>query len=303
MKLLITGSTGLLGSACKRLLEKSYTIQESSGVDLRNPQAVYWMFQRLNPDLVIHAAAKVGGVKANRDNPVAFLEENVHINGNVIAACHAFGVKKLVFVATSCMFPKDATIPVKESSLFHGPLEPDVEAYAQAKIMGHILCNAYRREHGCNFVTCAPSNLYGPNDSYELESAHVIPALIRKAVEAKASKTKMKVWGSGDAIRDFLHADDAAAAIKVILEKYSSPEVISIGSGRGTTIRYLADTIAFIAGVKGIEWDDSQPTGIHAKTFDISKLKSLGWEPSVQLQHGLSQVYSDYINDIDIRKR
>lgn len=300
-KVLVTGSRGLLGSACVRLLSQTYIVLQAD-CDLRNHQEVYWMFQRLMPDYVIHCAAKVGGVKANRDNPVAFIEDNIAINSNVIAACHAFGIQKLVNIGTSCMFPKNAPVPVKESSFQNGPLESDVEAYASAKILAYMTCKAYKHQHGSRFVTCCPANLYGPNDSYG-EEAHVIPALIRKASEAATSGTKMKVWGDGSAVREFLHADDAASAIKLVLENYESSDLISIGSGVGTSIKELAETIAKAFSVNGIEWVPSEPTGIQKKTFDISKLKALGWEQRVGLKYGISSVCSDYKHDINIRKR
>lgn len=298
-KVLITGSRGLLGSACTRLLSKDCIVLTPPD-DLMAAQKVYWMFDRLRPDYVIHCAAKVGGVKANRDQPVDFIEQNVTINGNVIAACHLFDVQKLVNIGTSCMFPRNAPTPVKESSFMTGPLEPSVEAYATAKILAYQLCNAYRRQYGRKFVTVCPSNIYGPNDNYG-PSGHVIPALVRSAFEAKKSGECMKVWGDGSAIREFIHSDDAAAAIKLVMESYDAPELISIGSGRGIPIRTLATMIASIVGVDNIEYDLSQPVGIQEKTFDTSKLKSMGFTASIELHDGLVGVCEDFKNNINIR--
>ncbi len=301
-RILVTGSRGLLGSACKRLFSKTDEVLETGKADLRNRGDVYWLFNHLRPDYVIHCAAKVGGVKANRDNPVEFIEDNVSINSNVIAACYLFGVKKLVNIGTSCMFPENAPVPVKESSFMTGPLNPDVEAYAQAKILAYSLCNAYRRQHNCNFVTVAPCNLYGPNDNYS-ETAHVIPGLVKKAVKAKETASALKVWGNGSSIREFLHSDDAASAIKVVLEKYDSPELISIGSGESTTIRYLANLIGHHTGIDLIEWLPGEPTGIQEKTFDTTKILGLGWQTSISLFDGIGQVCLDYKNNINIRDK
>lgn len=258
------------------------------------------MFNHLRPKYVIHCAAKVGGVKANRDNPVDFLEQNVTINSNVIVACHVFGIKKLVNIGTSCMFPKDAPTPVRESSYMTGPLEPSVESYAMAKMLAFATCNAYRSQHGCDFVTTTPCNLYGPNDNYG-PSSHVIPALIRSAFEARKSGKPMKVWGDGSATREFLHSDDAASALKIILADWNLPELINIGSGHGTTIKELASLIANIVGVNEVEWVKTEPTGIQNKTFDISKITWLGWRPKISLEDGLAQACKDYEFSTNVR--
>ncbi len=299
---LVTGSSGLLGSACVRAMQGEYMVlsRPSGAIDLRSRSDADYLIRELRPDYVIHCAARVGGVKANRDRPVEFIEENVLINGNVISACHRFGVQRLVNIGTSCMFPKDAQIPVKESSFQTGPLAPDVEAYASAKILAHITCKAYRHQYGCRFITVCPANLYGPNDNYGSD-AHVIPALIRKAFEAKRSGQKMKVWGDGSATREFLHSDDAARAIKIALEKYDSDDLLSIGSGVSTSIMELATMISLLVGANGVEWLKTEPTGIQDKTFDVSRLKALGWSQQIGLFNGISSVCDDYEDGRGIR--
>ena len=286
----------MLGSACVKVLSKSYEVVTAGDekIDLRNKDEVYWLFNRLNPSAVIHCAARVGGVKANRDHPIDFIYDNVAINGNIIAACHAFGVKKLVNIGTSCLYPKNAPVPVREESFMTGPFEPDVEAYSAAKLLAYYTCRAYRSQHGCNFVTACPANLYGPNDKYNKESSHVIPALILKAFEAKKEGKKLKVWGDGSAVREFMHSHDAAEAIKIVLERFDGSGLVNIGSGTGTTIKAISEAIAGIAGCKGVEYDTSQPVGIQEKTFDVSKLTALGFKPRIDLETGLKMACDEY---------
>lgn len=295
MRLLVTGHSGLLGSACVRVLGKYYDVVTAGDerVDLRNRDEVYWLFNRLNPELVVHCAAKVGGVKANRDDPVGFLEDNLAINSNVISACHLFRVKKLVNIGTSCLYPKECPVPVREESFMSGPFEPDVEAYAAAKLLAHYTCRAYRSQHASNFITVAPCNLYGENDNYG-PSAHVIPGLIARAFEAAATGKPLTVWGDGSAVREFLHSNDAAEAIRFALERFDSPELLNIGSGVGTSISELARLICGIVGVPSVQYDESQPVGIHEKTFDISKITALGWKPRIDLQSGLRRACEEY---------
>ncbi len=290
-RLLITGNRGLLGGACVNAFKNAgYAVFTPSGEDLRDKSAVYWLFNKLQPLAgVIHCAAKVGGVKSNRDYPVQFIDENLAINSNVIGAAHAFGVQKLVNIGTSCLYPKDSPVPVKETSLMTGPFEPSVAAYATAKLVAYALCNAYRSQHGRNYVTVCPGNLYGDNDNYG-KSAHVIPSLIHRAHEAHAEGKPLTAWGDGSAIRDFLHADDAAEAIRVVYEKWDSPDLINIGSGMGTTIKHVAEMISPVA----IQWDNSEPTGIQEKTFDITRIRSLGWIPTISLEDGLFRTILDH---------
>lgn len=293
----ITGHRGLLGSACVRRFAPDYRII-TSNFDLKDEAATRYFISNERPDFLIACAAKVGGVRANRDNPVAFLEENLRIQNNVISSAAEFGVEKLIFIGTSCMFPRDASLPVRENSLLTGKLEDSVEAYAVAKIAGWRLCKAYWEERGKRFMTVNPSNLYGPGDNYDPDSAHVIPALIYKTWLAMRESKLLEVWGDGTAVREFLHVDDAANAIATVLEKWDSPEVINIGTGVGTTIKELAETIASVAGYKGmVVWDGSQPTGIPRKTFCAEKLHSLGWTAKVSLQEGLAATWKDFVNN------
>jgi len=293
MKLLVTGHRGLLGRAVIRQCSDDYQIV-TTNCDLRDAKYTKYIFEEHRPDFVINCAARVGGVKANRDEPVEFLTQNLEIQNSVFAAAHAVGVKKLVNVATSCLFPREASVPVKEESLLTGPFEPDVAAYAAAKLAGYFLCRAYRSQYGHHWTTCAPANLYGPNDNYGI-SAHVVPALIARLDHANANKIPLRVWGSGVAVREFMYVDDAADAIKLVLEKYDSPDLISIGTGVGTSIKELADALVSIMEFEyGVEWDASQPTGIPKKTFDVSKLKALGFVSKTTLQEGLRNTIEDY---------
>ncbi len=300
-RILVTGSRGLLGSACKRLFSKTDEVLETGKADLRNRGDVYWLFNHLRPDYVIHCAAKVGGVKANRDNPVEFIEDNIQLNQNIIAACHVFGVKRLVNIATSCIYPDGCKTPISEKMIMTGQFQIDVESYSAAKLLAYMTCRAYNRQHGSLFFTAVPCNLFGPNDNYG-PSGHVIPSLIHRAFEAKKNNTPLVVWGNGKAIREFLHSDDAAEAIKLVLEKWDSAELINIGSGRGVSIGTLAEIIADIVGVKDIQFDENQPTGIKEKTFDISKIKSIGWLQKTELENGLFNTCEEYKNSVSSGK-
>ncbi len=265
--------------------------------DLRDERAVRNLIKEYKPERVIHCAAKVGGVMANRDNPVAFMLDNLRMQNNVIEACAKAHVEKLCFVGTSCMFPRDASMPVQESSLFTGRLEDSVEAYAIAKIAGWRLCKAYHEQYGLKFVTIAPSNIYGPNDNYS-DEAHVVPALIRRFHQTLATSSTIKVWGDGSAVREFIYSEDVASAVRVILDKWESPEVINVGTGLGTSIKELAELIiktgSFGSMAKEIEWDTEKPSGIPRKTFDVSKLAGLGWKPRYSLEKGLELTWKDF---------
>jgi GDP-L-fucose synthase len=301
-KLLITGHRGLLGSACVRRFKDEFEILTTNG-DLRDYSYVSYWFSEYEPDYVINCAAKVGGVKSNRDEPVPFITDNLAIQMAVFHAAHKSGVKKLVNIGTSCLFPKDAPLPVKEESLMSGPFNPDVAAYASAKLSGYFLCQAYWKQYGRKFITVAPSNIYGVNDNYGV-SAHVVPALMNRMEEAKESGGPLKAWGDGTAIREFIYADDAADALAAVLEKYDSPEILNIGTGVGITIRELTKELAAVMGYDGsVMWDHSQPTGVQEKTFDVSKLKALGWTPKTSLREGLEKMYADYTNNPNIRSK
>jgi GDP-L-fucose synthase len=295
--ILITGHQGLLGSALTRRFLKNprYRVL-TTPKNLISLETTQGVFQDLKPTCVIHCAAKVGGVKANRNYPVNFLLENLRLQNNVIQCSHEWGVRRLVFIGTSCLFPREVEMPVREESLLTGRFEPDVEAYAIAKLAGWRLCKAYYEQYGHMYVTACPSNLYGPNDNYASESAHVIPALMAKLKHSLEADIPFQVWGAGDQVREFLHSDDAASAIEIVLDRWTSPEVINIGSGKGTTIFELVKTLIEIAGKKPehVVWDCGQPTGIPRKTFDISKLRALGWEPKITLREGLESTWKEF---------
>lgn len=293
MKILVTGHRGLLGSACARKLSYGNRILTIDG-DLRDREMVREWFMLNRPNYVINCAAKVGGVKANRDQPVDFLKDNLAIQTNVIEASADFGVDKLVSIGTSCLFPKDAPLPVSEDSLLTGPFDPSVQAYAIAKLAGYALCKAYYDQHGKNFTTACPANLFGPGDNFG-PSAHVIPGIMNRLQDSIIHNKPLVVWGNGSAIREFLYVDDAASAIQVIMEKWNKPDAINVGTGAGISIRALVTILMEVTGADvPVIWDDSQPTGIQNKTFDISKLKSLGWSPSTSFIDGLEATWKDF---------
>jgi len=293
----IAGHRGLVGSAVLRKLTgegfSRLLTRTRSELDLTNRAAVEEFFSREKPALVVVAAAKVGGIKANNDHPVAFLTENLLIQSNLIGAAHAHGVRKLLFLGSSCIYPKHAPQPIPESALLGGPLEPTNEAYAIAKIAGIKLCQAYHREYGANFISAMPTNLYGPKDNFDLETSHVLAALLRKAHEAKTSGAhEIVVWGSGTPRREFLHVDDVASACFFLLQNYESPEIINIGTGTDLTVRELAEMICDVVGFKGkLTWDASKPDGTPRKLLDITKIESLGWKPTIALREGIVQTY------------
>ena len=293
----IAGHRGLVGSAIVRKLTAEgfnrLLTRTRAELDLTNHQGVDQFFAREKPAIVVVAAAKVGGIKANNDQPVEFLLENLQVQNNLIHAAHESGVRKLLFLGSSCIYPKLAPQPIPESALLGGPLEPTNEAYAIAKIAGIKLCQAYDREYGANFISAMPTNLYGPNDNFDLETSHVLAALLRKAHEAKTSGAReIVVWGSGKPRREFLHVDDLAAACLFLLENYDSPEIINIGTGTDLTIRELAELVCDVVGFDGaLTWDASKPDGTPRKLLDISKIRSLGWESTISLREGLVRTY------------
>src|SRR5256885_6670953 len=291
-KIFVAGHRGMVGSALVRRLKSegfsNLLVRDRSKLDLKN--AVTEFFAQEKPALVILAAAKVGGIKANDDFPAEFLLENLRIQNNVIHAAHDAGVRKLLFLGSSCIYPKFAPQPIPETALLSGPLEPTNEAYAIAKIAGIKLCHAYAREYGANFISAMPTNLFGPNDNFDLDTSHALPALLRKAHEAKTSGAReLVVWGSGRPRREFLHVDDLASACLFLLENYDSPEIINVGCGEDISIRELAELICEIVGFGGkLSWDTSKPDGTPRKLLDVSKLRNLGWRPSVTLREGIA---------------
>lgn len=302
-KIYVAGHTGLVGSAVIRLLKargfSNLLTRSRSALDLRDEQAVRDLFLDEKPQLVILAAAKAGGIKANIDAPVEFLIENLQIQNNVIRAAHEAGARKLLFLGSSCIYPKFAPQPIPESALLSGPLEPTNEAYAVAKIAGIKLCQAFVREYGANFISLMPTNLYGPGDDFDLDTSHVLAALLRKAHEAKMSRAgEMVVWGTGTPRREFLYVDDLAAAVLFLLEQYDSSEVINVGSGEDISIRELAELICDVVGFRGeVKWDRSKPDGTPRKLLDISKIRSLGWTPTVGLRDGIARVYEWFLDN------
>src|SRR5436309_1620043 len=300
-KIFVAGHRGMVGSALVRRLEaeafSNLLTRERAQLDLADESAVAKFFAEERPAIVIVAAAKVGGIKANNDYPVEFLVENLRIQNNVIRAAQENGVRKLLFLGSSCIYPKFAPQPIPETALLSGPLEQTNEAYAIAKIAGVKLCQAYDREYRTNFISAMPTNLYGPNDNFDLETSHVLAALLRKAHEAKTKREReLVVWGSGTPRREFLHVDDCASACLFLLEKYDSPEIINVGSGEDVTIRELAELICDVVGFDGeLTWDKTKPDGTPRKLLDTTKIRALGWQPSIPLQQGIAQAYEWFV--------
>jgi GDP-L-fucose synthase len=302
-KIFVAGHLGMVGSAMMRRLEtdgfSNLVVRDSSQLDLIDGPAVGQFFIDEKPAVVILAAAKVGGIKANNDYPVEFLLDNLRIQNNVIRSAYQTGVRKLLFLGSSCIYPKLAPQPIPESALLTGPLEPTNEPYAVAKIAGIKLCQAYAREYGANFISVMPTNLYGPNDNFDLETSHALAALVRKAHEAKMRGEKqLVVWGTGIPRREFLHVDDLAAACLLLLEHYDSPEIINIGCGEDVTIRELAELISDVVGFDGeLVWDKTKPDGTPRKLLDITRMRALGWEPKISLRNGIARTYEWFLGN------
>jgi GDP-L-fucose synthase len=302
-KIYIAGHRGMVGSAIHRnLLSKGFSnflLRTSSELDLRNQLAVNEFFETERPDYVFLAAARVGGIIANNTFRADFIYENIMIQSNVIHASYATKVKKLLFLGSSCIYPKMAPQPMSEDALLTGVLEYTNEPYAIAKIAGIKMCDAYRDQYGCNFISVMPTNLYGPNDNYDLQHAHVLPSLIRKFNEAKKNNSPaVTVWGTGSPRREFLHADDLASACYFLMENYNSVGLVNIGTGTDLTIAELAGMIKEIVGYDGtIVFDQTKPDGTPRKLLDVSKLNGLGWKHSIQLRDGIASVYDAYKNE------
>jgi len=298
-KLYIAGHRGMVGSALHRkLLAEGYdniVTRTSAELDLRNQQAVADFFAAEKPDYVFLAAAKVGGIMANNTYRADFLYDNLMIEANIIHQAYRAEVKKLLFLGSSCIYPKMAPQPLKEEYLLTGVLEPTNEPYAIAKIAGIKMCDAYRSQYGCNFISVMPTNLYGPNDNYDLANSHVLPALLRKFHDAKVQGlAEVTVWGTGAPLREFLHADDLAAACLYLMEHYNSDGLVNVGVGEDLSIRELAELVKAITGYEGaIVWDTSKPDGTPRKLMDVSKLQGMGWKASIALREGIAAVYAE----------
>ncbi len=295
-KVFVAGHKGLVGSAIVRRLERDGIeplVVDRHALDLRDQRAVDQWFAKARPDAVILAAAKVGGIHANNTRPVEFLLDNLRIQNAVIPAAHAHGVRKLVFLGSSCIYPKLAPQPIQESALLTGPLEPTNDAYALAKIAGIRLCQAYRQQHAFEAISLMPTNLYGPNDNFHPIDSHVLPGLIRRFHEAQnAGAERIVIWGSGTPRREFLHVDDLADACIFLLANYDSGEVINVGVGKDISILELAQLIAKIVGFRGtIEHDLSKPDGTPRKLLDVGKLSALGWTARIGLEEGIAETY------------
>lgn len=302
-KIYVAGHTGLVGSAIVRNLQsKGYTniiTRTHKELDLTNQEAVRKFFEEERPEYVFLAAAKVGGIRANSTYPADFIYENLMIECNVIKAAHDYKVKKLLFLGSSCIYPKMAPQPIKEEYLLSGYLEPTNEAYAIAKIAGLKMCQYFKRQYGDNFISCMPTNLYGPNDNFDLENSHVIPALIRKFHEAKIeNKPYVEIWGTGTPRREFLYVDDMADACVFLMENYDGEETVNVGTGKDVTIRELAEIISKVVGYKGeLKFDTSKPDGTPRKLLDVSKLNELGWKYKVELVDGIRKTYEWFLEN------
>ena len=301
-KIFVAGHRGMVGSAILRKLQKegfaNLVVRTSAELDLRNQQVVADFFAAEKPDYVFLAAAKVGGIVANNTYRADFLYENLAIQNNVIHSAYVNGVKKLMFLGSSCIYPKLAPQPLKEEYLLTGPLEPTNEPYAIAKIAGIKMCDAYRDQYGCNFISVMPTNLYGYNDNYHPENSHVLPALIRKFHEAKAKgEQTVTIWGSGSPMREFLFADDLADACYFLMQNYNEPNLINIGTGEDLSIKDLALLIKEVIGFEGeMIFDTSKPDGTPRKLMDVSKLHALGWKHQIELKQGIALAYQDFLS-------
>ena len=299
--LYIAGHRGLVGSALLRNLQKhgyrNVIVRTRDELDLRNAGDVRQFFSKTRPDAIVVAAARVGGIKANYDFPVEFLLENLQIQNNLISAGFDFGVKKLLFLGSSCIYPKLAAQPIQEEAFLSGYLEPTNEPYAIAKIAGIELCQAYARQHGANFISAMPTNVYGPRDNFDLETSHVLAALIRKVYEAKLeNRREVVIWGTGTPRREFLHSDDLAEALRFLLENYDSPQIINVGSGYDVSIRELAQIVAKVVEVEvELVFDTSKPDGTPRKLLDIGRLQKLGWRPRISLEDGIRDTYQWFL--------
>lgn len=300
----VAGHRGLVGSALWRALEAagagSLIGWSSKELDLRDRQATFDAITEAKPDIIIDAAAKVGGIMANSTYPVEFLRDNTLIQTNVMDAAHAADVERLLFLGSSCIYPRHATQPIRESSLMTGPLEPTNQAYAMAKISGIFYIEAHRTQYGRRWISAMPTNLYGPGDNFDLQSSHVLPAFIRRFHEAKCSGApSVSLWGTGTPRREFLHVDDLAQACLVLLQRYDSAETINVGLGDDMPIRELAETVADVIGYTGtLEWDATKPDGMPRKLLDTTRINEFGWTPQISMRDGLASTYAWYLENM-----
>ncbi|WP_426292420.1 GDP-L-fucose synthase [Dyadobacter endophyticus] len=304
-KIYIAGHRGMVGSAILRKLESegfnNIVTRTSSELDLRNQAEVRAFFDAERPEYIFLAAAKVGGIMANNIYRAEFLNDNLLIQNNVIDSAYRTDAKKLMFLGSSCIYPKLAPQPLREDSLLTGPLEPTNEPYAIAKIAGIKMCEAYRSQYGSNFISVMPTNLYGPNDNYDLNNSHVLPAMIRKFHEAKEEgKPFVELWGTGSPLREFLHADDLAAACYFLMQNYNEAGFLNVGVGSDVTIKHLAEMIRKVVGFEGeIKWNTDKPDGTPRKLMDVSKLHALGWKHTIDLEEGITRTYQDFLEKIE----
>ncbi|MEU2718395.1 GDP-L-fucose synthase [Streptomyces sp. NPDC007205] len=298
-RIFVAGHRGLAGSAItRRLAADGYEVVSAGRdrLDLRDAARTAAYLRDVRPQAVVLAAAKVGGIMANSTYPVQFIEDNLRIQLSVISGAHAAGVRRLLFLGSSCIYPKHAPQPIREDALLTGPLEPSNEPYALAKIAGIVQVQSYRRQYGASYIAAMPTNLYGPGDNFDLATSHVLPALIRRFHEAKGNGAdEVVLWGSGTPRREFLHVDDLAAACTVLLHSYDADEPVNVGCGKDLTIRELAETVRDVVGYPGsIAFDPSKPDGTPRKLLDISRISSLGWKPKIPLRDGIAAVYENW---------
>ncbi|WP_367538869.1 GDP-L-fucose synthase family protein [Streptomyces globisporus] len=302
-RIFVAGHRGLVGSAvARRLADEGHEVLTRGRdlLDLRDAARTETYLKEVRPDAVVLAAAKVGGIMANRTYPVQFLEDNLRIQLSVIAGAHAAGTQRLLFLGSSCIYPRLAPQPIREESLLTGELEPTNEAYALAKIAGIVQTQSYRRQYGASYISAMPTNLYGPGDNFDLETSHVLPALIRRFHEARRDEApEVTLWGSGSPRREFLHVDDLAAACVTLLEAYDGDEPVNIGCGEDLTIRELAETVRDVAGYEGrIAWDTSKPDGTPRKLLDVTRLNTLGFTPKIPLRDGIARTYAWWLGQL-----
>lgn len=306
-RIYVAGHRGMVGSALVRLLQakryRNLLYKTSKELDLRDSRQVEHFFAEANPEYVIIAAAKVGGILANSSFPAEFLHDNLAIQTNLIHQAHLHRVKKLLLLGSSCIYPRDCPQPIREEYLLTGPLEPTNEWYAIAKIAGVKMCQAYRRQYGCDFIAAMPTNLYGPNDNFDLNTAHVLPALTRRFHEAKDISEAPTLWGTGSPRREFLHVDDCAEACMVLMERHSGEDIVNVGAGKDIPIAELATLVAAVVGYKGeIRWDRTKPDGTPRKLLDCRRMTALGWKPRVSLQEGIGSTYRWYVEQKRFQK-